>query len=118
MLFDRVALCRSSHDNCRPEKQDRDPPFYGCRHVDWDDYAMRCGKFNVLAAAALSANGEPSAPALALEVGERRPPAAVAEPLLGDRITPVLADAQAPLPFADLRARCQPGAGAWRSNGG
>ena len=46
-------------------------------------------------------------PALALEVVERRPPAAVTAPSLDDRITAALAEAHAPLPFADLRARCR-----------
>ena len=46
-------------------------------------------------------------PALALEVVERQPPAAVTAPSLDDRITAALAEAQAPLPFADLRARCR-----------
>lgn len=34
-------------------------------------------------------------------------PVAGPEPSLADRITAALAEAQAPLPFADLRARCR-----------
>jgi len=46
-------------------------------------------------------------PALALEVVERSKPALDTAPSLDDRIAAVLAEAQAPLPFADLRARCR-----------
>ena len=46
-------------------------------------------------------------PALALEVAERHEPVAAAAPSLDDRIAAVLAEAQAPMPFADLRARCR-----------
>ncbi len=47
-------------------------------------------------------------PALALEVVERAKPADdAASPSLDDRITAALAEAQQPLPFADLRARCR-----------
>jgi len=45
-------------------------------------------------------------PALALEVVERAKPVADAAPSLDDRIAAVLAEAQAPLQFADLRAKC------------
>lgn len=45
--------------------------------------------------------------ALALEVVERAKPVADADPSLDDRIAAVLTQAQAPLPFADLRARCR-----------
>ena len=44
-------------------------------------------------------------PALALEASER--PQALAPPSLDQRIEAVLAEAQKPLPFADLRARCR-----------
>ena len=46
-------------------------------------------------------------PALALEVVERAKPVDAAAPSLDDRITAALAEAPAPLPFADLRARCR-----------
>ena len=46
-------------------------------------------------------------PALALEVVERARPVAVAIPSLDERVTAALAEAQKPLPFADLRARCR-----------
>ena len=45
--------------------------------------------------------------ALALEVVERTKPVATTPPSLDERITTVLADAQEPLPFAGLRARCR-----------
>jgi hypothetical protein len=45
--------------------------------------------------------------ALALEVVERVKPVTTAPPSLDERITTVLADAQEPLPFASLRARCR-----------
>ena len=46
-------------------------------------------------------------PALALEVVERAKPVDTAAPSLDERIAAVLAEAQTPLPFADLRARCR-----------
>ena len=46
-------------------------------------------------------------PALALEVVERARPVAVTVPSLDERVTAALAEAQEPLPFADLRARCR-----------
>jgi len=45
--------------------------------------------------------------ALALEVVDRAKPAAITAPTLDERITTVLAEAQEPMPFADLRARCR-----------
>ena len=45
--------------------------------------------------------------ALALEVVERTTPNATTAPSLDERITTVLAEAREPLPFADLRAKCQ-----------
>ena len=45
--------------------------------------------------------------ALALEVVERAKPVAVTTLSLDERITTVLAEAQKPLPFADLRAKCR-----------
>jgi hypothetical protein len=46
-------------------------------------------------------------PALALQVVERARPVAVTTPSLDERVTAALAEAQKPLPFADLRARCR-----------
>src|ERR1700746_726882 len=46
-------------------------------------------------------------PALALEVVERARAVAVTTPSLDERVTAALAEAQEPLPFADLRARCR-----------
>src|SRR5271166_41692 len=46
-------------------------------------------------------------PALALEVVEPAKPVAVTTPSLDERVTAALAEAQKPLPFADLRARCR-----------
>ena len=46
-------------------------------------------------------------PALALEAVERARPVAVTTPSLDERVTAALAEAQEPLPFADLRARCR-----------
>ena len=45
--------------------------------------------------------------ALALEVADRREPADPAPTSLDDRIMAALAQADQPLPFADLRARCR-----------
>lgn len=45
--------------------------------------------------------------ALALEVVDRAKPAAITAPSLDERITNVLAEAQDPMPFADLRTRCR-----------
>ncbi len=46
-------------------------------------------------------------PALALEAVERARPVAAQAPSLEERVTAALAEAQGPLPFADLRARCR-----------
>ena len=46
-------------------------------------------------------------PALALQGVERAKPVAVTTPSLDERVTAALAEAQKPLPFADLRARCR-----------
>lgn len=46
-------------------------------------------------------------PALALEAVERAKPVAVNTPSLDERVMAALAQAQKPLPFADLRARCR-----------
>ena len=46
-------------------------------------------------------------PALALQVVERAKPVAVTTPSLDERVTAALAEAQKPLPFTDLRARCR-----------
>jgi len=45
--------------------------------------------------------------ALALEVVDQAKPVAATVPSLDERITIVLAEVQAPLPFGDLRARCR-----------
>ena len=45
--------------------------------------------------------------ALALEVADRREPVAPAPTSLDERIIAVLREADRPLPFADLRARCR-----------
>ena len=46
-------------------------------------------------------------PALALEPVERARPVAVNTPSLDERVMTALAEAQEPLPFADLRALCR-----------
>ena len=46
-------------------------------------------------------------PALALEAVERARPVAVDTPSLDERVMAALAEAEEPLPFADLRARCR-----------
>jgi len=46
-------------------------------------------------------------PALALEAVERAAPVAVDTPSLDERVMAALAEAEEPLPFADLRARCR-----------
>ena len=45
--------------------------------------------------------------ALALEVADRREPVAPAPSSLDDRILAILADADQPIPFAELRSRCR-----------
>ncbi len=69
LLFDLVAVCRSCHEQCHPEKTETmdDLPCYGCRHIDWDQEKMLCGKFGLLSTNALAQSGPCGPGATALE---------------------------------------------------
>jgi hypothetical protein len=68
LLFDLVALCRTCHAKCHPEKQEDEklqgePPCYACRHHAWNiEDRLWCGKFETTAVGVLGADG-PCGPA-------------------------------------------------------